>query len=203
MRLLPLGVMLLIGFTAFYYIEFVLLEEEPSAHSDHGSHHTGLHEHVETEPDGTLVTKQVSPIGYQGKGASRMLDIFADEDDSVDDIDESELSDSFTVIMGAVNINRTGHLGHSGPHQFEDDYLANLKRWANFFAPETPIRLRFQKKYVDYMASTMELSNVEVKHLELDDLRNFKYYNDIERIRTSPWWLKATSWLSGVPQGWS
>merc|ERR1719378_831141 len=124
--------------------------------------------------------------------------MFLEDDDSEDDIDESELSDSFTVIMGAVNINRTGHLGHSGPNEFQDDYLANLKRWAEWFGPD-PVRIRFQEKYKDYMAEAASLPNVDVKYLELDDLKNFKYFDDIERIRTSPWWLRATGWLSSVP----
>ncbi len=40
-----------------------------------------------------------------------------------------------------------------------------------------------------------------MRFVEVEELRNWKYYKDIERIRTSDWWIPATPWLANVPQG--
>ncbi len=42
---------------------------------------------------------------------------------------------------------------------------------------------------------------VHVRNVEVEDLRNFRYYHKIERIRRSDWWIPATPWLANVPQG--
>jgi len=39
--------------------------------------------------------------------------------------------------------------------------------------------------------------------IKVEDLRNFKHYQEIEAIRTSSWWIPATPWLISVPQGYS
>eukprot|EP01101_Sappina_pedata_P004906 TRINITY_DN2148_c0_g1_i1.p1 TRINITY_DN2148_c0_g1~~TRINITY_DN2148_c0_g1_i1.p1 ORF type:complete len:406 (+),score=116.24 TRINITY_DN2148_c0_g1_i1:65-1282(+) len=118
------------------------------------------------------------------------------------DTAEDNMADDVTFLFAVVNMGRKDHLGKSGSqYTFEDDYLRHLKNIIRFMYPQK-IRVYVEKRYAEVMKDVLT-ENVQMLHLEIEDLTGFKYYDDIEAIRTSGWWAKMTPWLSDVPQGYS
>mmetsp|Transcript_20466 Transcript_20466/g.28705 ORF Transcript_20466/g.28705 Transcript_20466/m.28705 type:complete len:365 (+) Transcript_20466:160-1254(+) len=120
----------------------------------------------------------------------------------LDNSDVSNLENEFTFVFAIFNINRKAHLGLEGEaYKFEDDYVARLCTILDWMKP-LPVRVIIQKQYYHLLEPHLwNRTNVILR--EIDDLRSFKYYKQIERIRNSPWWLKKTGWLRDVPQGYS
>jgi len=107
-----------------------------------------------------------------------------------------------TFLLAIININRTAHAGKEGKaYKFEEDYLPKLNQLVDQLAPY-PTRIIVQKKYAEYVTPHLH-ENSELKHVEIEDLRNFSFFDRIEKIRNTQEWLDATPWLISVPQGYS
>eukprot|EP01102_Stenamoeba_stenopodia_P001712 TRINITY_DN11561_c0_g1_i1.p1 TRINITY_DN11561_c0_g1~~TRINITY_DN11561_c0_g1_i1.p1 ORF type:complete len:489 (-),score=118.79 TRINITY_DN11561_c0_g1_i1:173-1639(-) len=120
---------------------------------------------------------------------------------SFDNNDET-LSDDVTLLFGIINIGRKAHLGKEGKeYTFEGDYVQQLISILRFVKPQ-PAQVIIQRQYFDLIKPHLYEKAV-VRFVEVEDLRNFKHYKEIEAIRQSSWWVPATPWLISVPQGYS
>ena len=121
----------------------------------------------------------------------------------------NELKDDFTFVFGIFDIGRKEHMGKSGKdYSFVDDYVNNLNKIINGMQPNTYVKVFIEKKYADYVKFSGEYAHLmndylSITYYEIEDLRNFKYYDRIEEIRKEPSWIRNTPWLAGVPQGYS
>jgi hypothetical protein len=121
-------------------------------------------------------------------------------DDEEEEQEEQELSDEVTFLFAIINMNRTAHMGIEN-YTFEKDYLEQLKGILRRYKPEK-MQIIIQRKYYDYIKDHL-YDSVDVRFIEIEDLRAWKHYESIEIIRNSPWWVPATPWLANVPQGYS
>jgi len=124
------------------------------------------------------------------------IDVRDDEEEQ----EEEELSDEVTFLFAIINMNRTAHMGIEN-YTFEKDYLEQLKGILRRYKPEK-MQIIIQRKYYDYIKDHL-YDSVDVRFIEIEDLRAWKHYESIEIIRNSPWWIPATPWLANVPQGYS
>jgi hypothetical protein len=113
---------------------------------------------------------------------------------------EEELADEVTFLFAIINMNRTAHMGIEN-YTFEKDYLEQVKSILRRYRPEK-MQIIMQKKYYDHLKDHL-YDGVNVRFVEIEDLRGWKHYESIEHIRKSPWWVPATPWLANVPQGYS
>lgn len=120
--------------------------------------------------------------------------------DLEDEEEEEELEDDITFLFGIIDMNRKTHMGIEN-YTFEKDYLQQVKNLLADFRP-SKVQVIMQQKYFENLKPHL-YDGVDVRFIEVEDLRNWKYYKDIERIRTSDWWIPATPWLANVPQGYS
>jgi len=127
----------------------------------------------------------------------------ADGDTWEDDEDGAEaeaLSDDVTFLFAIINMNRKAHMGIEN-YTFEKDYLEQLKGILRRYKPEK-MQIIVQRQYYDYIKDQL-YDGVDVRFVEIEDLRGWQHYESIELIRNSPWWIPATPWLANVPQGYS
>lgn len=127
---------------------------------------------------------------------------FSDVDvvDEDEEEEEEALSDDVTFLFAIINMNRKAHLGIEN-YTFEKDYLEQLKGILHRYRPEK-MQIILQRKYYDYVKDHL-YDGVDVRFVELEDLRGWEHYESVELIRNSPWWIPATGWLANVPQGYS
>jgi len=113
---------------------------------------------------------------------------------------EEELSDDITFLFAIIDMNRRTHMGIEN-YTFEKDYLEEVKKFLHTYRPEK-MQIIIQRKYRPHIEDLL-YEGVHVRYVEVEDLRAWRYYEPIERIRTSDWWSKNTGWLPEVPQGYS
>jgi hypothetical protein len=123
-----------------------------------------------------------------------------DDREDEDEEEEEALSDDVTFLFAIINMNRKAHMGIEN-YTFEADYLEQLKGILRRYKPEK-MQIIVQRKYYDYIKDHL-YDGVDVRFVEIEDLRSWQHYEHIELIRTSPWWVPATPWLANVPQGYS
>jgi hypothetical protein len=130
------------------------------------------------------------------------LDDFEDEVESKRGAsgEEEELSDDITFLFAVIDMNRRTHMGIEN-YTFEKDYLEQVKGFLRNYRPEK-MQIIMQRKYYPNLEDLI-YEGVHVRFVELEDLRSWRFYEGVERIRTSDWWSAATPWLSNVPQGYS
>eukprot|EP01100_Stratorugosa_tubuloviscum_P013325 TRINITY_DN6616_c0_g1_i1.p1 TRINITY_DN6616_c0_g1~~TRINITY_DN6616_c0_g1_i1.p1 ORF type:complete len:380 (+),score=151.95 TRINITY_DN6616_c0_g1_i1:54-1193(+) len=117
-------------------------------------------------------------------------------------IEKEDVSDEITYVFGIFNINRRAHLGKSGSdYKFEDDYVNQVIYFLNFLKPY-PTQIFLERKYYDFIKPHLHNRSRVIFH-EVSDLRAYKYYDRIEKIRNSGTWTAITRWLASVPQGYS
>ena len=114
--------------------------------------------------------------------------------------EEEELSDDITFLFAVIDMNRRTHMGIEN-YTFEKDYLEQVKGFLRNYRPEK-MQIIMQRKYYPNLQDLI-YEGVHVRFVELEDLRSWRYYEGVERIRTSDWWSAATPWLANVPQGYS
>jgi len=140
----------------------------------------------------------VAPFSVEGRGGED-----EDEDEGKEEEEkeeEEELSDDITFLFAIINMNRRTHMGIEN-YSFEADYLEQLKGFLTNFRPEK-VQIIIQRRYFDHIKSHL-YEGVDVRFVELEELRAWPDYPHIEAIRNSPWWTAATPWLRNVPQGYS
>jgi hypothetical protein len=120
--------------------------------------------------------------------------------DSDEQAEKEGLSEDITFLFAIINMNRRTHMGIEN-YTFEADYLEQLKGFLRDFRPHK-VQIIIQRKYYDYVKDDL-YDNVHVRYVEVEELRAWKYYQPIETIRQSGWWVRNTPWLANVPQGYS
>jgi hypothetical protein len=155
--------------------------------------------HASTRYQPSHSDHQSSFVEHARKGPDEHL--MEDEDDGNSETNkEEELSDDITFLFAIIDMNRRTHMGIEN-YTFEKDYLEEVKKFLHTYRPEK-MQIIIQRKYRPHIEELL-YEGVHVRYVEVEDLRAWRYYEPIERIRTSDWWTKNTGWLPEVPQGYS
>eukprot|EP01087_Luapelamoeba_hula_P008995 TRINITY_DN228_c1_g1_i1.p1 TRINITY_DN228_c1_g1~~TRINITY_DN228_c1_g1_i1.p1 ORF type:complete len:536 (+),score=93.03 TRINITY_DN228_c1_g1_i1:183-1790(+) len=114
----------------------------------------------------------------------------------------SAIEGNITFVTAAINIKRKAHAGKAEhEYKFEDDYLEILKILLSW---HRPLQLIMQRKYYEMLASQGVIHDQAIiRIVETDDLRAWKYYEPIEKIRKTDQWQQIASWLPESPQGYN
>jgi hypothetical protein len=108
---------------------------------------------------------------------------------------------AISYISGAWNIGRKSHrtvsLRAGEAYKFENDYIERLNSLLAWGAPtEVVVEPRYRDSVRLKSASVQR-----VRELSVEELRSsFQYYDDIQRIRKDPAWLRQAGWLPDSPQ---
>eukprot|EP01087_Luapelamoeba_hula_P007365 TRINITY_DN1808_c0_g2_i1.p1 TRINITY_DN1808_c0_g2~~TRINITY_DN1808_c0_g2_i1.p1 ORF type:complete len:576 (-),score=70.29 TRINITY_DN1808_c0_g2_i1:82-1809(-) len=107
---------------------------------------------------------------------------------------------NITYLAGAINIGRRMHAGkRPEDYKFEDDYLQVMRLILSW---KKPTMLIIQRKYYQFVEDVIHDQAI-IHFVEIEDLRNWKYYEGIERIRRTKDWQQISSWIPDSPQAYS
>merc|ERR1712137_1177575 len=109
-------------------------------------------------------------------------------------------SSTVTLVSGMFDLGR-GDLAESFRRPF-DHYI---ERFSNFLRYKFPKIIYVQEEHYKHYLPYLEEPGVRdypvhVVKMTLDDIRAFRYYDEIQKVRTKPGWAKQAGWLAESPQ---
>ena len=107
-------------------------------------------------------------------------------------------SSNITLVSGMFDLGR-GDLKDSFKRTF-DQYV---ERFSRFLAYKFPKILFIQPEHYHYYEPYLKENSeypIHIVYTTIDDIRSFKYFDDIQKVRTKPGWANQAGWLSESPQ---
>lgn len=111
----------------------------------------------------------------------------------------SSKNQDVTIITSIIDIGRGSYwkMGNSIFRRPFSFYLNGLQRIMHINAPMV---IRIQKKYEYLVWQQRGKHNTKVINTEINDIKNFKYYKQIEKIRKSSVWRSQAAEFRDTPQ---
>ena len=107
------------------------------------------------------------------------------------------IDSNITLISGLLDLGR-GDLKES----FRRSFQHYIDRFSNFLKYKFPKIIFIKEEHLKYYQPIIDEVGypVHVITVSLDEIYNFPYYNQIQKIRTNPKWYKQAGWLEESPQ---
>ena len=102
-----------------------------------------------------------------------------------------------TLVSGMFDLGR-GDLDNS----FKRPFTHYIERFRTFLEYKFPKVIFIQKEHLEFYQPFIDANPYPTYVIlkSIDDIRSFKYFNEIQKIRTNKKWSNQESWLSESPQ---
>lgn len=83
---------------------------------------------------------------------------------------------------------------------FSRKYSQYLECFTKLLELDLPLVVFCDETTEQFVMSRRKSANTRIIRKTVDDLRNFPFYDNIQKIRTSPDWVNRSGWIAGSPQ---
>lgn len=110
--------------------------------------------------------------------------------------------DEVTFLFAAVDIGQPGWLYDEHEWVNFDDYLDKSLELITTHFKDEKVRIMVDSKSKDVVEQRVKMmSNVEVKNVDADRLRTWRFFPAIDKIRKSEWWAASAPEAADSPLG--